>query len=194
MKKELPFISVAGHYGGDQYKYPLFRMRLGGCSTVCACHAATLIACRDPERRALSPLKSLRVTRRDFNDFSRDMFKYVHPGFRGMPETAIFRRSFDSYAQSVGCSADYSELQGSASFEEALSFIETAVGSDEYVQYLLLNHQNKKFDEIEWHWFTITAIDGTDITFSSFGEKCHADLRELWDTGNEEKGGLIIVR
>ena len=194
MKKELPFITVAGHYGGDQYKFPRIRMRGGGCSTVCACHAATLIALSDPERRAFSPLKSLNVTRKDFNAFGVEMFPYVHPGFRGMPETAMFRESFGKYADSVGCHADYSELQGTASFDEALAFIENAIASDEYVQYLLLRHQDKQFDEIEWHWFTITAIDGSVITFSSFGEKCHADLRELWDTGFDEKGGLIIVK
>lgn len=193
MNIELPFITVAGHYGGDQYKYPRARMRLGGCSTVCACHAATLIALNDPDRAGLSPLKALDVTRKDFNAFGVTMFKYVYPGFRGMPETAIFEKSFSEYADSVGIKVSYSSLQGDASYEEARAFIEEALSSGKYVQFLLLKHKNKIFDDIEWHWFTVTGINDDTIIFSSFGERCEAQLSLLWDTGFDEKGGMLIV-
>ncbi|MGI5887926.1 MAG: hypothetical protein ACOX6J_00915 [Oscillospiraceae bacterium] len=191
---ELPFITVAGHYGGDQRRFPRAMMRLGGCSTVCACHAAMLIAAFDSSRKDLCPIEGLDVTRKDFNAFGVEMFKYVYPGIRGMPETGMFRDSFSKYADSRGVRVCYSELSGRASYSEAEAFVRNALAESKYIQYLLLNHKNPAFSDIEWHWFTVTGMtDDGRIIFSSFGERCEADLALLWDTGCREKGGMIIV-
>ena len=64
-------------------------------------------------------------------------------------------------------------------------------------QYLLLYHSDKKFSEIEWHWFTVTGYDETEtnffIVFSTWGERRIESLKELWNIGVEECGGLLSI-
>jgi hypothetical protein len=51
---------------------------------------------------------------------------------------------------------------------------------------------------MEWHWFTLTGYEegenGFRVIFSTWGRRCKADFRKLWDTGKGEKGGMIVVK
>jgi hypothetical protein len=198
MLKELDFLLIDGRYGGDQNRFSRYMMRLGGCSTVCACHAAACLAQRDPEKRALSPFTSLRVTETAFQAFAEDMFRYVYPGFRGMPKTSLFEKAFRNYASSRGVEVQFRELPGDAPYAEAEKFVRESIDGGYCVQYLLLLHQAEEFSEMEWHWFTLTGYeegeDGFRVIYSTWGRRCTAAFQKLWDTGKDEKGGMIVVK
>ena len=60
----------------------------------------------------------------------------------------------------------------------------------------MLRHKNKeKFEDFIWHWFLVlgyeTDAEGTWIDVATYGEKVRLNLKELWKTGYEEKGGII---
>ncbi|HZW49667.1 MAG TPA: hypothetical protein VFF80_06005 [Bacillota bacterium] len=192
-EKELDFLNLNNTYGGNQYKFLHPRMNRGGCSTVCACHAAALLAMHDRTKSALYPYDSLTLTETEFKAFAKTMYQYVYPGFRGMPETRLFQEGFEKYAQSVSIKVEFAELQGNESFDSAQQFIRNKIDDGISIQFLLLKHQNEAFSEIEWHWFTITGYTDENILYSTWGERCLASLSELWNTGYPEKGGLIAI-
>ena len=62
----------------------------------------------------------------------------------------------------------------------------------------MLKHQDARFEFFEWHWFPIVGYeereDGFYIRAATYGKEHWLPLRELWDTGFEERGGLVPVR
>lgn len=191
--RELDFLKVNGAYGGNQYQFRHPIMNRGGCSTVCGCHAAALLAVHDPKRADLYPYAGLDLSQPEFTKFADRMYRFVAPGFRGMAETKLFERGFAKYAAAHGIEVQFESLQGDASYEEARNMIHRYIDAGISVQYLLLRHTNPLFDEIEWHWFTITGYQGDEIIYSTWGERRTADLKLLWDTGHQEKGGILAV-
>jgi len=191
--KELEIVRVNEEYGGNQYHFRHPIMNRGGCSTVAACHAAAILAIKDPTRSDLYPYDRLQISQTEFTKFADRMYRYIAPGFRGMAETRLFEKGFEKYAIAHEVEIRFESLQGDASFEEAREMIHRMIDNDISVQYLLLRHTNPLFDEIEWHWFTVTGYQGDDIIYSTWGERRTANLKLLWDTGHQEKGGLIAV-
>jgi hypothetical protein len=198
MNRELPFLRIENRYGGDQSRFRHTMMRRGGCSTVCACHAAACLAARDPARRALCPFPGLQVAEEAFLRFAEDMFVYVHPGFRGMPRTSLFESAFSRYAASRGVVVRFDDLQGDSPFEAAARFVRGHIDEGLTVQFLLLKHRLPEFSDMEWHWFTLTGYEENDgemtVVYSDEGDRRTADLALLWDTGQCERGGMLVVR
>ena len=65
------------------------------------------------------------------------------------------------------------------------------------VPYLMLRHRLiEKYKDFIWHWFLAVGYEetekGTWIIAATYGEKVRLLLKELWDTGYEEKGGVIL--
>ena len=54
---------------------------------------------------------------------------------------------------------------------------------------------DEKFKDFIWHWFLLFGYEETEedflITVATYGEAATMSLKELWDTRQEEKGGLI---
>jgi len=198
MKQEIPFLDISGKYGGNQYVFTHLLMKRGGCSTICACHASILLACQDPSRADLSPIRQLTMRQSEFDAFAADMFRFVYPGERGVPATDLFAQAYLAYAREKGVPVRIEQLQGSESYAAAEAFIRRMIDDGYTVQYLLLRHQSPSLQQIQWHWFTVTGYDdhdgqGFDILFSTFGQRQVASLSLLWDTGMEEKGGLLAI-
>ncbi len=195
MTYENEILSVNGSYGGSQKWFTRPMMKLGGCSTVCACHAACELA-RKHGKAALYPFETKDLTLRQFRSFGTQMYKYVYPGFRGMPETRLFVRAFSDWCEHCGETVGFDTLEGGAPYEAAENFIREHIERGISVQYLLLEHENNGIDDIEWHWFTVTGFsDDNDfeIVYSTWGERRIASLELLWNTGKEEKGGLVAI-
>ena len=62
--------------------------------------------------------------------------------------------------------------------------------------YLMLRHQNPEYKDFVWHWFLCYGYEETEHSFridvATYGESAALDLADLWNTGCEEKGGLIL--
>ena len=56
----------------------------------------------------------------------------------------------------------------------------------------------KQFKDYTWHWFLVVGYEdlGEDLRIktATYGEAEEFSLKEMWDTGYEEKGGLIRLR
>ena len=87
-------------------------------------------------------------------------------------------------------------LDGGEPFEAARDAIVSQIDRGYPVPTLVLNHRDKRFRDYVWHWFLINGYDASDqaflvkaVTYSSYE---WLDLRALWDTGHERRGGFVL--
>lgn len=198
MKKELDFIDIEGFYGGDQHWYKDPFMRLAGCSAVCASEACAYLAGHFPHLRGLYPGDPAHIAKEEFEAFMAHMFTYITPGITGMSSIHRFGRCFLNYADSVGVGVKLTLLGGGASAEDARAFAAGGLNEGFLVLYLLLKHKDPALDDFTWHWFNLTGyeIKGESMTvgFATWGKKHTADFDNLWNTGANHKGGMVIIR
>jgi hypothetical protein len=66
------------------------------------------------------------------------------------------------------------------------------------VPFLLLKHKSPRFKNFTWHWFLIVGYEekaeDLQIKIATYGRFHWLSLQELWDTGYEKKGGMIILK
>ena len=81
--------------------------------------------------------------------------------------------------------------------EEAEMLIRNQIDQGLPVPYLLLRHLNvEKYKDFIWHWFLVVGYEkdeqGSWIDVATYGEKVRLNLKELWETGCEDKGGIVV--
>ena len=105
-----------------------------------------------------------------------------------------------------------------ASYEEAEEAIRASIDRKMPVAMLMLKHRDRRFNFFEWHWFIVNGYDeGTAepgasgagepgaaetgepgsrfmIKAATYGKAHWLPLKEFWDTGHKEKGGLVLFR
>ena len=61
---------------------------------------------------------------------------------------------------------------------------------------LVLKHKNKKLKNYVWHWFLLMGYEKCEdciaVKAVTYGSYEWLSLEEIWDSGYEKKGGLII--
>lgn len=198
MHNEIEFITVDGrHYGGDQNWGRRFIMRLGGCSTVTACEIALCLARSGGELRRLYPFDTGNVTRDDFITYCEEVFAFVHPGLRGLTDIRKYADGLARFAGSCGVRLRIRTLDGSCSTQAASEFIRENVDAGLPVAYLMLNHKDPRFEDFEWHWFTVTGYrivhEDTELKVATYGRSHLLSLNDAWNTGYRWKGGLVAA-
>ena len=65
------------------------------------------------------------------------------------------------------------------------------------VPFLLLHHKNPALKDYVWHWFNLAGYEAAEEAFRvkavTYGEAEWLDFAELWETGFEKKGGMILL-
>ena len=58
-------------------------------------------------------------------------------------------------------------------------------------------YKNPKFKFLTWHWFLIVGYEEKEndlfVKIATYGNYTWISFNDLWDTGYEEKGGMIII-
>ena len=86
---------------------------------------------------------------------------------------------------------------GTGDADEAERIICGQIDKELPVPYLMLRHLNtEKYKDFIWHWFLVVGYEKekheTWIDVATYGEKVRLNLKDLWKTGCEEKGGIVI--
>lgn len=203
MKRELEFIRVQGFYGGSQSWFwdPLLKM--GGCAAVTACEVSAYLAGTFPDMRSLYPFEidqSKAITKPDFIQFGKLMKPHIPPRAGGVSKLSLYEDGFLSYVKTTGLSLEMDYLEGDEPYEKAEAFLKSKIDLGIAVPFLLLKHKDSEFTDYTWHWFTMTGyeedIESLDFhaIFSTYGKQHKVSFRRLWETGYEEKGGMITVK
>jgi hypothetical protein len=106
-----------------------------------------------------------------------------------------------------------SGLSGDSSVTEAWQAVVASIDKELPVPMLLLHHQDTSLKDYEWHWFLLTGYDqgageedggeegnssGEDsiplgkVQAVTYGEQHWLDFQNLWNTGQAQRGGLIL--
>ena len=195
---ELEYYQVDGEYGWDQEKFTDPVMKKGGCGAVTACDSCIYFS-KYYGKKELYPFDPNNVTSRDYKAFAKMMKPFLGPRMRGIDSLDIYLEGIRGYFKSVGC--DYIETSGFSGhepYEKAEKTVAAQIDAGYPIPCLTLMHTDRRFKDYSWHWFMITgykkAEDKFMIKVVSYGEWVWLDFKALWDTGYDEKGGLIIFK
>ena len=89
------------------------------------------------------------------------------------------------------------EFSGTMEIEKAVQEIRRQIDNGIVIPYLLLKHKNSNFKFLIWHWFLIVGYEEIDKDFyvkvATYGKFHWLSFQELWATGYNKKGGMIIL-
>ena len=195
----LPYFSIDGEVGGNQEWFTNLVMKMGGCAAATACDSSIYFALYR-NRPGLYPFDRHALTRQDYIRFGMQMKPYIRPRIGGVRTLAAYAEGFENYLKDRGEEGIAMEaFSGEESLEKADRAIREQIDRGLVVPYLLLNHRDrKKFEDFIWHWFLLYGYregpQGLEVWTATYGEGTLLSLEQLWDTGEEEKGGLILYR
>ena len=184
--------------GGDQDWFEDDWMKRGGCGAITACECCIFLA-RERGMRALYPFDAQNITREDFLAFGMRMKPYLPPRMMGINKTSLLMDGFREYLSD--CADDYglkmTSIEGTEPFSVAEQAVRAQIEAGFPVPYLMLRHTDDALYDFIWHWFIVDGIEDRDgkpfVRTLTFGKAIWLDFPHLWDTGNEEKGGFILL-
>lgn len=197
MKNELPYFEINGSYGSNQNWFIDLTMYMGGCAAVTACDSCIYLALYKGKKE-LYPYDSLKLCRKDYVRFSKKMKPYLRPRREGIKTLDVFIEGFQKYIR------DFAKMQikmtgfsGKLPVEDAERTIQMQIENGMPIPFLLLKHTNPNLKDFTWHWFLIAGYEVINNEFFvkiiTYGKYHWFLLDELWNTGYEEKGGMIIL-
>ncbi len=215
MKKELPYFTVGSSYGGNQNKLKNFVMYFGGCAAVTACDSCVCFAIYNGDKELypyeIEANKSInendsdaelqrinyRVDEKEYIKFTGKMKPFLKPRIEGINTLEIYRKGIEAYfASQKNTSRKVRELSGEASYEEARNAVRKQIDAGFLIPCLVLHHKNPALRDYVWHWFLLTGYEERGESFFvkvvTYGSHRSISLKDLWETGFQKKGGLIL--
>lgn len=196
MRNELEHFQIGDSYGGNQDWFPTFMMHIGGCGAETACDSSVYFALHRGLTK-IAPENAPELTRDDYVRFAYVMEPYLTPRASGIDRLEIY---MDGYAQFLRDRGEtrltMTPLQGGEPYETARAAVVQQIDQGCPIPTLVLNHRNKKLRNYVWHWFLINGYDDSENAFLvkavTYSRYAWLDLRELWDTGHERRGGFVL--
>ncbi len=198
MKRELEHFSIGASYGGNQDWFPTFMMRVGGCGAETACDSSVYFALHRGLSK-IAPANCASLTKQDYIDFAYEMKPYLSPRMSGIDRLDIY---IDGYAQFLRDRGEtrltMEPLDGHAPFDAAKAAVKQQIDAGLLIPTLILRHRDKAFEDYVWHWFLLNGYDEREsgffvkaVTYSEFE---WLDFEKLWNTGYDQRGGLVLYR
>ena len=199
MRKELPHYHIENCIGGNQDWFHDLVMRVGGCAAVTACDLCIVMALNGYSD-SLIPFDRNDLTREHFLEFGKIMKPYLHPRLSGITKLETYTEGLGAFLRDNTDMAGRLHLDavpGSVSCDEARECVCRQIDSGLPVVYLMLKHEDSRFEEYEWHWFLLNGYDdsgdGLQVQAVTYGEAEWMDFPSLWNTGKSLRGGMILV-
>ena len=202
MKKSLAYFTIGDAYGGNQEWFTNVVMNIGGCGAATACDSCIYFA-KQMGMTALYPYDINHLTKEEYRRFSQIMKPYIRPRVGGVKKLEWYMEGLNKYIQDVNhrentqIKIGMRGLSGECSYEEASRAVKYQIDAGIPVPYLMLKHKNpEKYKDFIWHWFLVVGYEetkeGMDIYVATYGEETRLSMKELWDTGMDEKGGIVL--
>lgn len=188
---------IGRSYGGNQEWFSNFMMRLGGCAAETACDSSVYFA-REKGITQAYPYDAQHLTRKEYVEFSKIMEPYLKPRRSGIDRLDIFIDGYGRYLMDRGITqVTMTGLEGYEPVEKARAALIAQIDRGLPVPVLVLMHKNRKFRDYNWHWFLVNGYKTIDesrtlVKAVTYSEYQWLPFEELWDTGYQRKGGLIL--
>jgi hypothetical protein len=197
IKKELEYFHIGSSFGGNQDWLLEPTMHFGGCGAVTACDASICLALYKGKRQMI-PFVPDELTRRSYVRFAMAMKPYLSPRWTGINTLEIFMDGFAGYIDDVGVTG--LTMRGFSGHEDegrAEALIMKQLDAGIPIPYLVLYHKDPAFRDFKWHWFLLAGYEKNDSGFfvktATYGEGRWFPFHDLWNTGYEERGGMVII-
>lgn len=196
-KRELNYFHIDGQFGGNQSWFLDPWMHIGGCGALTMCDLLLYqTVCRG--RRECYPYDPEHLTKRDYKKFGMLMKPYLRPRESGIKDLQVFIDGALLYLEDSEIPGfAMQKLPGDRPYREAEAAVKERIDAGMPVPMLMLKHQDKRFNFFEWHWFLIIGYedlpDGCMIRVATYGKEHWLPFERFWDTGEAEKGGLVLV-
>lgn len=200
MERHLDYFEIEGSYGGSQDWFTNIVMHVGGCGAATACDTCIYLALRKG-MKGLYPGDAGRLTKQAYKEFSMKMKPYLKPRAGGIDRLETYIEGYARYLADLGNedgrSLHMEPLDGETDVEEAKAAVRRQIDRGLPIPYLLLYHKDKKqFGDFTWHWFLLTGYEEREgrfyVTAATYGAATRLDFEEMWDTGYEKKGGMVL--
>ncbi len=189
--------SAQMYYGGWQEWYGVWWKRLSGCGPTTVSNIMSYL-----NRRCTSTdIEYAPLSKSDFRELMEDVWKYVTPGFKGIPTTAAFKKGTVVYIASKCLQISLEELdipkkkQLRPDFTKLLIFLRESIVNDAPVAFLSLDKGDEELLD-SWHWVTMLSLqyeeDGS-VAYADIadeGKLLHVDLKKWFDT-TDLGGGFV---
>ena len=198
-KKILDYFKIDGTPGGNQEWLPEWDMNMGGCGAVTACDVSIYLARLDQKKfGTLYPFDTENLSRGDFIKFASVMKPFLRPRYHGIDYLETYICGFYDYMKKAGNEKLILEgLSGNADYETFEAAIKNQIDRNFPVPFLMLKHHDAKLDDFEWHWFNLAGYEeldnDTNVLTVTYAEYQWFSLRNMHDTRNERKGGIIKI-
>lgn len=197
MKKELKYFNIEDCYGGNQNWFLDSMMKLGGCAAATACDLCIYLNILR-NRNHLYPFDISFLKKEDYIKFSNVMKPYLRPRENGINTLQLYIDGFEKYLYDVNDEViKMSPFSGENPLLYAKQVVIAQIDNEIPIPFLLLKHKNPALQELIWHWFLIIGYERKEdelfVKIATYGNYSWVLFDELWDTGYEEKGGMIIV-
>ncbi|MCR5834761.1 MAG: hypothetical protein K6G55_08965 [Selenomonadaceae bacterium] len=197
--KELRHFYIGESLGGQQEWYSRvteFGMNVGGCAAITACDCSIYFE-KYFNMRDLYPFDLENLTREDYLKFGKIMEPYLYPRWSGVDRLEIFLDGYGRFLRDRNITnLKMTPYSGDNNFTDAWQTVCAQIDAGYPVPTLTLNHQNSMFEDYFWHWYIIDGYAIHDGKFFvkavSYGVGRWLNFAELWDTGYQRKGGLIL--
>ena len=200
-----------GAYGGSQKWFRTAWMRLGGCAAQNACDVSVFFA-RHYGMEYLYPFDVQDVKKKEYVSFSNIMRPYLKPRMHGINTLDLFMDGFREYIRDREETAQAEALDkeagagrhltmrgfdGMRPFEEAEQAIIEQLKKGFPAACLILLHEDPEMKPYVWHWFLLNGYrregEGpAQVRTVTYGAARWVSLQQLWETGKEPKGGLVL--
>lgn len=195
-KKELEYFTIGNSYGGNQRWMIDPWMHIGGCAALTTCDAFIYLGLYKGLQNLCPPAPE-KLGKKEYKKFAMSMKPYLRPRESGIKELKTYIDGVRAYLEDVEEErVTVTGLDGSEEYENAEKAIRDSIDREMPVAYLMLKHKDKKFDFFEWHWFLVIGYDENNEEFmikvATYGKAHWLPLQELWNTGFDEKGGLVM--
>ena len=198
MKVELPYFNIEDSYGGQQDWLPEYMMRIGGCGAVTACDCSIYFELYK-NLHGLYPFDAKNISKSDYIKFTSVMKPYLHPRWSGIDKLSIYIDGFEKFLHDKGeNNLELLGWNGDKDFESTHLVLKYQIDNGFPVPCLTLRHKDPTLEDYVWHWFLLTGYEITNndwyVKVVTYGEWNWINFDALWDTGYEQKGGLILFR
>lgn len=194
---ELQLFKIENFIGGNQDWFTDYWMKIGGCGAVTACDLCIYFAMVFRQKK-LYPYALEKITKEDYINFSNIMKPYLAPRVHGINKLEIFIEGFNAYLydkkeKDIHLDGIYSNcpLQN---FKDA---VRNQLDKKIPVPYLNLKHRDPRLKDYVWHWFWLAGYEEFNNAFMvkvvTYGSIHWLSLDQLWDSGYEQKGGIILI-
>ena len=195
MEKRLKYFYIGNSQGGQQTWSRDPMLKLGGCAIVSV--TDILIYLKKFLGVNVYPYTVDEPSRKDYVEYMRILKPYLGPGFRGVDTLEMYMDGFNKYMSHIdNRSVNVRPVYGEEPYKTAVQELGSSLEKGIPCACLLLKHRDIAFDDYQWHWFVLNGMLEYEgrlyVSAVSYGYEHWLDFEKLWNSGFEEKGGLVI--